>query len=100
MTLCPGQKGSSAEGGAWDRDLDADLEIVRAWAPDVVAALLEDHEYAPLGIPDFRNAVIEAGLPWIFAPMPDGGVPGSEFNRVWVDAGPRIRGSLREAGAS
>ena len=31
-TLCLGKKGDSAFGGAWDRDLDADLDVIKAWA--------------------------------------------------------------------
>ncbi len=98
MTLCPGRKGTSLEGGAWDRNLGADLEAVRAWKPDIVIALLEDREYAPLGVPDFRRAVAEAGLPWVFAPIRDGGVPGAEFERTWRAVGPRVCDVLRRGG--
>jgi ADP-ribosyl-[dinitrogen reductase] hydrolase len=98
MTLCPGRKGSSLEGGSWNRDLAMDLEAVRAWKPDAVIALLEQHEYAMLGIPHFRKAVAAAKLPWSFASMPDGGVPGTEFDAVWSDLGPRVRAVLRGGG--
>jgi ADP-ribosyl-[dinitrogen reductase] hydrolase len=98
MTLCPGREGKSVEGGTWDRDLNVDLEAFRAWKPDVIIALLEDHEYPGLGIPKFRTAVADADLPWIFAPMPDGGIPGADFDRVCVKEGQRIRSLLRNGG--
>jgi hypothetical protein len=98
MTLCPGRKGFSQAGGRWERDLALDLEAVRAWRPDLVVALLEDHEYAPLGIASFRDDVLAAGLPWAFAPIPDGGVPGREFDAAWRTLGPRVRDILRADG--
>jgi hypothetical protein len=98
MTICPGRKGSSAEGGSWDRGLQIDLEAVRAWNPDIVLALLEEHEYAGLGIPHFREAVATAKLPWEFAPIPDGGVPGHEFNLAWRETAPRVRELLQAGG--
>jgi hypothetical protein len=98
MTICPGRKGSSAEGGSWDRDLQVDLEAVRAWNPDIALALLEEHEYARLGIPHFREAVAKARLPWEFAPIPDGCVPGREFNLAWRETAPRVRTILHAGG--
>ena len=98
MTLCPGRKGTSVEGGRWDRDLDIDIEAVRTWKPDLVLSLLEEHEYAGLGIPQFRETAIRAGVPWEFAPIPDGGVPGPEFDLAWRAIAPRVANILREGG--
>ena len=44
LTLCPGKKGDSVFGGAWDRDLDADLDVIKAWDANAVLSLIEDHE--------------------------------------------------------
>ena len=98
MTLCPGRKGISREYGSWDRDLASDLDVIRAWKPDLAIALLEDHEYPRLGIPRFRQDVIESGLPWEFAPIEDGGIPDAEFERKWRELGPRVRRTLRAGG--
>jgi ADP-ribosyl-[dinitrogen reductase] hydrolase len=99
MTLCPGRKGSSRDGGgSWDRDLGLDLEIVRTWKPDIVIALLEPFEYAPLGIPTFQQTVIEAGLPWVFLPIRDGGIPDKAFEDEWATVGPTVRAILRRGG--
>jgi len=31
ITLCPGKYDPSAHAGAWDRDLDIDLDAIRTW---------------------------------------------------------------------
>ena len=98
MTICPGRKGSSMAGGSWDRDLDADLAVVRAWAPDIIISLLEDHEFSLLGIPEFRNSVESARLPWVFLPIVDGGIPDRTFTDKWSIVGPRTRNILRRGG--
>jgi protein tyrosine phosphatase (PTP) superfamily phosphohydrolase (DUF442 family) len=98
MTICPGRKGPSLAGGSWDRDLSLDLEVVRAWQPEIVLALLEDHEYAFLGIPHFRAAVLRAGLPWVFAPIVDGGIPSADFRETWTSLGPQVRAILQRGG--
>ncbi len=98
MTICPGRKGPSLAGGSWDRDLSLDLEVVRAWQPEIVIALLEDHEYAFLGIPRFRADVLRAGLPWVFAPIVDGGIPSAEFRETWTSLGPQVRAILQRGG--
>jgi len=98
MTLCPGRKGYSLAGGRWDRDLAADLEVVRAWKPDLVIALLEDHEFPMLGIANFRKDVAASGIPWVFAPIVDGSIPNVEFEETWRELGPRVRSILRNGG--
>jgi len=98
MTLCPGRKGISREYGSWDRDLPSDLDVVRAWKPDLAIALLEDHEFPLLGIPRFREYVAGSGIHWEFAPIVDGGIPDAEFDRTWHELGPRVRKTLRAGG--
>jgi hypothetical protein len=98
MTICPGRKGRSMAGGSWDRDLGLDLDVVRAWKPTLAIALLEDHEYSALGIPDFRASVIASGLPWVFAPIVDGGIPDAAFLDAWETLGQRAREALHAGG--
>ena len=98
MTLCPGRKGSRAMGGSWNRDLDVDLAVVKAWNPALVLSLVEEHEFAGLDVPQFRSAVRAASLPWVFAPIRDGGVPDRAFEQAWATIGPRVRNILRRGG--
>jgi ADP-ribosyl-[dinitrogen reductase] hydrolase len=98
MTLCPGRKGSRAVGGSWDRDLDADLAVLKAWDPAMTISLIEEPEFAGLNVPQFRSVVSASSLAWTFAPIPDGGVPGPAFEEVWAIAGPYARNILRGGG--
>ena len=50
LTLCPGKKGDSVFGGAWDRDLDVDLDAIKAWGAKGVLSLIEDHEFDMLSV--------------------------------------------------
>ncbi|MEP3670365.1 MAG: hypothetical protein ABJN42_26955 [Roseibium sp.] len=39
ITCCPGRKGKSMSGTIWDRDLGADLEVIRDWGPDTIVTM-------------------------------------------------------------
>ena len=98
MTICPGKMGASLYGPAWCRDLDIDLKAVSAWHPDVVVTLMEEWEFAHLGVPGLGAAVEAAGLRWLHLPIPDTRAPGPTFDRLWRDEGPEVRRILREGG--
>lgn len=55
MTFCPGKKSDSIYGGRWNRDLEKDISVIRAWGAAAVVTLLEDHEFELLGIPEFPD---------------------------------------------
>ena len=46
MTLCPGRRDRLSVDGPWDRDLDADLDLIASWQPSLVIAAL------PIKAPD------------------------------------------------
>lgn len=48
LTFCPGKKGESVYGAAWNRDLDLDLVSIREWGASVVVTLMENHELESL----------------------------------------------------
>ena len=93
MTLCPGKKDPYAKFGAWDRDLRADLQVIRDWGASSIVSLMEHSEFWLLGVPDFE-AKVSAGFRWLWLPIPDGGVPDEAFERGWVDAGPELHRRL------
>ncbi len=93
MTLCPGKKDPYAKFGAWDRDLQDDLLAVRRWGASVIVSLMEHSEFWLLGVPDFE-AKVSADFRWLWLPIPDGGVPGEEFERRWGEVGPELHARL------
>jgi len=93
MTLCPGKKDPYAAFGAWDRDLDADLQAISDWGASAVVTLIEECEFGLLGVPDFGTKV-SSTFRWLWLPIPDGGVPSEEFESRWDDAGPELHGRL------
>lgn len=98
MTICPGKKGESLYGRPWDRDLDLDLEAVRAWRPDVVITLTEKWEFEHLGVPGLGSAIVAAGLRWLHLPIPDTKAPDDRFQALWQEHGREVRRILREGG--
>jgi protein-tyrosine phosphatase len=93
MTLCPGKKDPYAKFGAWDRDLQADLLLIRRWGASAIVSLMEHREFWLLGVPEFE-AKVRADFRWLWLPIPDGGVPGEEFERRWAEAGPELHARL------
>lgn len=77
LTFAPGKRQAHpASGPAWERDLGADLERLRSeFEATVLVPLLEDHEFAELGIPDLVPSAETLGLTVWRMPIADGGVP-------------------------
>ena len=50
ITFCPGKKDAHSRSGPWDRDLDADLDLIKAWPAAAVVTLIEPHEFELLGV--------------------------------------------------
>lgn len=102
MTLFPGRRDRLAIAGPWERDFDADLDVVRDWHPAVVVSLVEEFEFAMLGVPEFAErmtALARAGrFEWMHLPIRDAGVPGADFETDWLRYGNSIRSALRAGG--
>lgn len=98
MTLCPGRRDRLNADHVWERDLAADLAVIVAWKPQLVLTLLEDHEFANHGIPDFGARVRALGLRWEHVPIRDGGVPDARFDRAWPTVGAEVREILESGG--
>jgi len=98
MTLCPGRRDRLSVEGPWERDLGADLDVIASWRPSVVITLVEDAEFALLGVPGFAGAVSQKGLPWRHLPIPDAGVPNAAFERAWAVTGAEARNVLLDGG--
>ncbi|MHB2207553.1 cyclin-dependent kinase inhibitor 3 family protein [Methylobacterium sp. CM6257] len=95
VTLCPGKKDPSSIGGPWGRDLRADVEVIREWGASAVLTLIEPHEFGLLSVRGLPDAVRDAGLVWLHAPIPDVSVPGPAFEAAWRTIGCRLVEQLR-----
>lgn len=97
MTLCPGKKQAMALSGAWDRDLDLDLEAIRAFGATALVTLMEGWELESVQVPAplLKYRAGQVGLEWHFLPIRDGEVPDAGFESAWAYAGLRLRRHLR-----
>lgn len=96
MTICPGKTCRGAYGDH-DRDLAADLEVIRAWGTEILVSLIEDEEYEAYGISDI-GLMIPGGIRHIRLPIRDMDVPDSRWEEEWARIGPDIRAVLRRGG--
>ncbi|MBV9249903.1 MAG: cyclin-dependent kinase inhibitor 3 family protein [Acetobacteraceae bacterium] len=95
MTLCPGKKQKSGMNGEWDRDLDLDLEVIRAWGAVAVVTLMEEHELATYKVQRLGEKVQALGMEWYHLPIRDADVPGAGFEALWARSGPVLRQHLK-----
>ena len=96
LTICPGKRGDSILGAAWERDLDADVRAIGEWGAAAVVTLIEDHEFEMLGVERLSAAVRDAGMQWHHLPIPDLQVPDARFEAGWASAGVRLGNQLRD----
>lgn len=95
MTLCPGkQQTDSISGGAWARNLDADLDVICDWPAMSLLTFNEAWELDKLKVPELGERAIAYGLQWHHLPIPDGGVPGSDTWAQWQQLAPKLHDQL------
>jgi protein-tyrosine phosphatase len=98
MTICPGKKGESVYGAAWDRDLATDLDAIEAWGAECVVTLMEDFEFAMLGIPDFPSVMAAQSFEWLHLEIRDADVPDHRFESAWPLAREKLLAVLERGG--
>lgn len=96
MTFCPGKKQPSAMTGGWDRDLDLDLDAVKAFGASALVTLVEDHEIETLGVLRIGKKTISRHMDWLHLPIRDVSVPDRDFEDAWQVHGPGLRARLRD----
>lgn len=95
ITFCPGKKGESFTGPDWNRDLQADLDVIVDWGARTVITLLEDHEFEMLGVPALGAAITARRLSWCHLPIPDGAAPQVGFDEAWTPKRSEFADALR-----
>ena len=94
MSHCPGRRGIDGTGRQWTRVLDADLQTIQAWGASAVLSLVEPHEFARLGVPDFAQAIARTPLQWLQVPITDMATPGAATLAAWRAQGPALLQAL------
>jgi len=94
LVPCPGRNHVDGEGRRWLRDLRTDLAALEAWGAVALVTLVEDHEFAPLGVADFEQSAQDSSLAWYRLPITDMTVPGPAFEAAWLRHGADIVGHL------
>jgi ADP-ribosyl-[dinitrogen reductase] hydrolase len=95
ITFCPGKKQPHAFTGAWDRDLDLDLDAVVSWGAAAVLTLVEQHELDTLRVAGLGDAVRARYMSWLHLPIADVSTPCAVFEEQWHTAGEQLRSLLR-----
>jgi hypothetical protein len=92
MTLCPGRRDHLSVQGPWDRDLNADFDVIAAWKPNLMLTLVETPEFSLLGVPEFAEIAGRRVPKWRQLPLADASVPDKNFENVLEDSGRRSAG--------
>lgn len=95
VTFCPGKKQHTAATGAWNRDLDLDIQAIADWGAAAVLTLIEDHEFAVLKVEGLGDAVRARHMDWLHAPIQDVSIPDRDFEAAWPVIGENLRARLR-----
>jgi ADP-ribosylglycohydrolase/protein-tyrosine phosphatase len=98
ITFCPGKKGDSVYGAAWDRDLDLDIDAIKAWGASTVLTLLEDHEFKMLSVANLGDALNARGIEWVHFPITDVDVPTPEAMEQWRAVSPKLHQIMERGG--
>ncbi len=100
LTFCPGKhQDSGVTLNRWRRDLDTDLERVRAEGFTHVISLIEGWEMEHLRVPHLGARVAAHGMTWCHFPIVDGGTPPLESLPRLRALRPEWRGWLASGGA-
>jgi ADP-ribosyl-[dinitrogen reductase] hydrolase len=100
ITLCPGKRQPHAATGPWDRDLDIDLDALKAFGADVLITLMESEELAgaALDVKALERAVAARGMTWLHLPIVDLHAPSAEFETAWQQHAARLRDIVQRGG--
>lgn len=98
LTFCPGKQGDSVFGAPWARDLDLDLQAIKAWGTHAVLTLIEEHEFDMLGVRGLGQAVKAQGMAWHHMPIADLGVLDATGLATWTQLSPQLHTLLERGG--
>jgi protein-tyrosine phosphatase len=95
ITFCPGKHELYAHTGAWERDIDIDLDAIAKWGAKLVLTLVESVELRALKVPHLGQEIQSRRMEWRHLPIADYSVPTEAFEQQWIIQGREIREMLR-----
>jgi ADP-ribosyl-[dinitrogen reductase] hydrolase len=100
ITLCPGKRQPNAATGPWDRDLEIDLDAVKAFGADVLITLMETDELAgaAIDVKALEHAVTARGITWLHLPIVDFHAPTEAFENAWAKHVDSLRDVVKRGG--
>lgn len=84
ITFCPGKCQPYAATGAWERDLNLDLNAIRDWGAGVLVTLVTAEEMSALKVEGLGVAAEEVGLKWLHLPIADVSTPTADWEEAWL----------------
>lgn len=78
------------------RSLASDLETLRDWGARGLVSLMEEHEFAALGVQSLPERIEALGMCWWHLPIRDMETPDERFEARWVNIGGELRRLLGE----
>ncbi len=98
MFHCPGRRGSDSSGKMWDRDIHADIAVIKNWDAEVVVTLIETEEFVGLGVPHLASIMSHHWASWYHVPIPDMRPPDAATLAAWSQARPTVTAVLQRGG--
>ena len=95
---CPGRQGQDDRGRVWHRNLDRDLDALRAFPVQAVITLLPDAEIVRYQVTALPQAVASRGWHWWHWPITDMGLAGEESWQAMGDTVPALRAIWQQGG--
>ena len=98
LVHCPGRCGWDSHSRLWARNLDEDLQAIKAFGASHLVTLIEESEFALYGVEDLPQRVIAHGLTWHHWPVADMAVAGSVTRQRMALEVPDLLRDLRNNG--
>lgn len=81
MTLCPGKYQPNSSTGSWNRQLDVDLDNLRAMGVDRIISLITEEDMSVLRVEALGEEIHARGMKWDHLPFPDTTAP----TQAWME---------------
>ena len=81
MTLCPGKYQPISSTGSWNRQLDDDLDDLKAMGVDRIISLITEDDMVVLRVESLGEEIQARGMKWDHLPFPDTTAP----TQAWME---------------